>query len=167
MNTGGAFGAAKDWPREHFVGLARRIVTQHDASVLVLCGPSEVENAKKIEKLARHPGIKSMAGQDLSLGVAKACIRRAHLMVTTDSGPRHFAAALGTPAVSLFGPIDPAVSVNYHPQETMLWHKVACRPCGKRVCPLIHHACMRDLTVDRVYGAVNEHLRHIAKSDAA
>jgi hypothetical protein len=24
----------------------------------------------------------------------------------------------------------------------------------ERVCPLVHHRCMRDLTVDRVYAAV-------------
>ena len=43
---------------------------------------------------------------ELDLGVLKAVIAEAALMVTNDTGPRHIAAALGTPAVVLFGPTD-------------------------------------------------------------
>ena len=167
FNTGGAFGAAKDWPGEYFVELARRTVTRHDASVLVICGPGERVNAAKIEQQAAHPQIKSMADQDLSLGVAKACVRRSQLMVTTDSGPRQFAAAFGVPAVSLFGPIDPGWSLNYHPGETVLLHSVPCGPCGERTCPLEHHRCMRDLTVERVYHEVANKLHANEAAKAA
>lgn len=153
INTGGAFGAAKDWPTEYFVELARRIAGD-GGSVLALCGPMERATAARIEQEAEHPRVRSMAEEDLSLGVAKACIRRSQLMVSTDSGPRQFAAAFGVPIVALFGPIDPRWSVNYHPGETQLAHPVDCRPCGERVCPLGHHRCMRDLSVERVYGEV-------------
>lgn len=39
----------------------------------------------------------------LELGIILEC---AKLVVTTDSGPMHIAAALGTPLVPLFGPAD-------------------------------------------------------------
>jgi len=167
FNTGGAFGAAKDWPGEYFVELAQRTVADHDAAVLVICGPGERDNAARIEKQAAHPRILSMADQDLSLGVAKACVRRSQLMVTTDSGPRQFAAAFRVPVVSLFGPIDPRWSLNDHPGETRLQHAVECGPCGERVCPLGHHQCMRDLTVDRVYHEVAKKLHANLATQAA
>jgi heptosyltransferase-2 len=76
-------------------------------------------------------------------------------MVTTDSGPRHIASAFETPTVVLFGPIDPRWSRNYQQQTVELSVKLDCAPCGQRVCPLAHHRCMRDLTVDRVLSAVS------------
>lgn len=167
FNTGSAQGDAKSWDPASFADLAQRIVTEHDASVLIICGPNEAETAAHIAASASHPRVVSMAEQDLSLGVAKACVRRSDLMITTDSGPRHFAAAFAVPVVSLFGPIDPRWSANYHPHELALREPVPCSPCGKHRCPLQHHACMRDLTVDRVYRAVTEQLhRHAARKAA-
>src|SRR4051812_487221 len=48
LNSGGAFGAAKQWPAEHFAALAQRIVGSGQYSVLVNCGPSEREIAREI-----------------------------------------------------------------------------------------------------------------------
>jgi heptosyltransferase-2 len=42
----------------------------------------------------------------ITLGALKAVVKRASLMVTNDTGPRHIAAAFGVPVVSLFGPTD-------------------------------------------------------------
>ena len=42
----------------------------------------------------------SLADEPLSLGLSKASVRRARLMVTTDSGPRHFATAFGVPVIT-------------------------------------------------------------------
>jgi heptosyltransferase-1 len=43
----------------------------------------------------------------LSLRQLIALIRRARVVVSGDTGPLHLAAALGTPAVGLYGPTDP------------------------------------------------------------
>lgn len=158
LSTGGAFGAAKRWPDEHFAELARRIAEEWQFSVLVICGPAERQAAAAIAAGANHPRVFSLAEEQLSIGLSKACVRRSDVMIATDSGPRHFAAAFGVPVVALFGPTDPRWSINYHAGETRLFEALPCRPCQKRVCPLRHHQCMRGLHVDRVLAAVRERI---------
>lgn len=158
FNASGAFGAAKIWPGEFFGELARRIVTNLDHHVLVLCGPEERERAAGIVRRAAAPGVASLANQSVSIGLTKACVRRSRLLISTDSGPRHFAAAFGVPVVSLFGPTHAAWGDNHYGKDTILRIPVDCGPCQQRTCPLGHHKCMRDLTVDMVYGAVRGHL---------
>jgi heptosyltransferase-2 len=153
LNTGGAFGPAKSWPSASFAALARRLVEETKVSVLVLCGPAERDAAREIVGLANHPRVVSLAGQDVSLGLSKSCVRRAVLLITTDSGPRHFAAAFQTPVITLFGPTHIAWTRTYHPRALHVFHPVDCGPCQRPVCPEGHHRCMRELTPDQVYQA--------------
>jgi heptosyltransferase-2 len=158
LNSSGAYGAAKLWPSEFFARLAQQFVARQGLSVLVTCGPSERDIARDIVRQANHPRVVSLADEPISIGLTKACIRRSRLMVTTDSGPRFFAVAFGVPVVTLFGPTDPAWTSTHYAGETCLHHEVPCGPCGKRVCPLQHHDCMRLLSVERVYEAASEQL---------
>lgn len=154
LNSSGAFGAAKLWPREYFVALAKRVVSTLNHQVLVICGPQERELARSIAGECASPRVVSLADEPLSLGLTKAVLRRCQLLVTTDSGPRHLAAALNVPTISLFGPTHRAWSENYHPRAIDLQRSVPCGPCQQRVCPLGHHQCMRELSVDEVLAAV-------------
>ena len=154
LNSGGAFGAAKDWPVESFTELARRVAVELGRTVLIACGPSERVTAQRIVKDAAHPRVVSLAGEVPSLGLTKAAIRHADLLVTTDSGPRHFAAAFDVPVITLFGPTHIAWSETFHPQATHLQLPVDCGPCQQRACPLGHHRCMKNLSVDSVFGEV-------------
>jgi heptosyltransferase-2 len=151
LNTGGAFGPAKRWPEEHFARLARRLAQATGTRVLVLCGPRERAMAREITRLAADPMVVSLAGLELGIGLTKACVRRSLLLVTTDSGPRHFAAAFGTPVVTLFGPTHVAWTRTYHPRAWHVLYPVPCGPCQKRVCPEGHHRCMRELSPDAVF----------------
>ncbi len=155
LNSGGAYGAAKHWPAEYFVELARRIVDGGAYSVLVNCGPAERDIARDIALRANDPRIVTLADvEHLPVGLTKACMRRSRLLVTTDSGPRYFGIAFGLPVVTLFGPTDPRRTESHHAAETCLSLALDCQPCMARTCPLGHHRCMRDLSVDTVYGAV-------------
>jgi heptosyltransferase-2 len=153
LNTGGAFGPAKAWPVEHFAALARRLAAEAGATVLVLCGPNERDAARAIASGADHPRVTSLADQSLSLGLSKACVRRSALLVTTDSGPRHFAPAFDVPVLTLFGPTHIAWTRTYHPLSFHILHPVDCGPCQRPTCPEGHHRCMKDLDPDSVFCA--------------
>jgi heptosyltransferase-2 len=159
FNTGGAYGPAKSWPTEHFSLLAKRIVRKYNAGVLVICGPAEKTAAQEIVRLADEPRVVSLADHKTSIGLSKGCLAAADLVVSTDSGPKHIAAALGVPTIGLYGPTDPRWSDNYQAETITLQEPVPCGPCGKRVCPLKHHRCMVDLHVDRVFSAVETQLQ--------
>jgi heptosyltransferase-2 len=162
LNSGGAYGAAKQWPAQYFAELARRIVDGGRYSVLVNCGPAEREIARDIAARANHPRVVTLAGvEQLPVGLTKACLRRSRLLVTTDSGPRFFAIAFGRPVVTLFGPTDPRRTETHYPAETCVSLALDCQPCMARTCPLVHHRCMRELSVDYVHSAV---MRALEKS---
>ncbi|MEW4563991.1 lipopolysaccharide heptosyltransferase II [Bremerella sp. JC770] len=158
FNTGGAYGGAKHWPADYYTALARRLVEDPRNAVLLICGPSERETVAQIEREVNHPFVRSLAQEDPSIGLSKAVINMASLMITTDSGPRHFAAAFNVPSVAIFGPTDPRWAENYNPYEWILSAGTDCAPCAQRECPLKHHRCMRDLTVNDVLLAAQRQL---------
>jgi heptosyltransferase II len=161
LNPGAAFGSAKHWPAEAFAALGRELAQRRGAGVLVLCGPSERDLCRQIATMACHPSVHALAdqvapvrasGPPLGLGLSKACVRRCSLLITTDSGPRHFAAAFDRPVVTLFGPTHIAWTETYHPRAVHLQKKVDCGPCQLRVCPL-DHRCMKLLAPRDVFAA--------------
>ncbi|MFN0050700.1 MAG: lipopolysaccharide heptosyltransferase II [Planctomycetales bacterium] len=154
LNPGGAFGSAKHWPVASFAELAARIGAEWNKRVLVLCGPAERETARAIATQAGHRSVVSLADEPPSIGLTKAAVRHADLLVTTDSGPRHFAPPFGVPVVTLFGPTHIAWSETSYDRGLHLQIPVDCGPCQQRVCHLKHHRCMRDLSVDWVFKAV-------------
>ncbi len=158
LNTGGAFGAAKNWPRQYFAQLAHQIA-ETGKTVLVVCGPSERDDARWIASAANHASVLSLADARLSIGLTKAAIQGADLLVTTDSGPRHFAAAFGVPVITLFGPTHIEWSETRYDKSEHLQLKLDCGPCQQRECPLKHHRCMQDLSVETVFESVQRQLR--------
>jgi len=158
FNTGGAFGPAKNWPMEYFASLAQRIVDQLHKTVLIVCGPSERDDVRMIVREAARPEVLSLADENLGLGLTKAAISDSRLLVTTDSGPRHFAQPFRVPVITLFGPTHIAWSETHYDLAEHLQVSVDCGPCQQRACPRGHHRCLRDLKVDRVFASVNRML---------
>lgn len=170
VNSSGAYGGAKLWSVRHFAKLSRRIAAELDHDVLVCCGPGEREIARGIVAQADHPRVFSMADQPMGLGVAKGVFERGRLMISTDSGPRHVAAALGVPTISIYGPMIPIWSENPSQLAMHVYLDIECLGCKGRTCPLGHHRCMEDLEADAVFPSVEEMLAHLdypGEDDAA
>jgi len=153
LNTGGAYGPAKSWPVSHFAELARRLVDESGVAVLVVCGPGERDAARSIVDQASRPSVVSLADQPLGIGLTKASIRRSSLLITTDSGPRHFGTAFDRPVMTLFGPTDIQWTLTYHPKALHIHHPVPCGPCQRPVCPEGHHRCLKELSPLAVFRA--------------
>lgn len=158
LNDGAAFGPAKQWGMDKVAILARRLVERLPAvRVLLHCGPGERDEARAAVEAAGHPAVQSLAAEPhLPFGLSKAVIRRAAVVVSTDSGPRHIAAAFQRPTVVVHGPMDPRLSRAEHDQLVEMRLDLPCSPCGQPFCPLKHHDCMRLLSVEDVGAKVLE-----------
>ena len=121
-------------------------------------GPSNVPGrftaVRQIVSVSGHGAVASLADEPLSIGLTKAVVRRLSTLVTTDSGPRHFAAAFGVPVVTLFGPTHVAWTETYFDRAVHVQKTVPCGPCQLRVCPLVHR-CMTTLTPQDVLEAMS------------
>jgi len=155
LNPGAAFGAAKFWPIESFGQLARDLIDTRGVTVIVLCGPNERDQSRAIASGSKRPQVYALADEKLSLGLTKALVRRCSLLVTTDSGPRHFAAAFDRPVVTLYGPTFINWTRTYFDKEINLQKQVPCGPCQLRVCPT-DHACMKLLSPAEVLAAAQQ-----------
>jgi heptosyltransferase II len=98
----GAVGAGKRWPETKYAELARRLAGDGIA-VWVLGGPGEKEIARTISGGGQFA--RDLTGDDLRNAIL--ALAAADAAVSNDSGLLHVAAAIGTPAVGLFGPTSP------------------------------------------------------------
>ena len=148
--VGANFGASKLWPPERFTEVARALSARRGMQALVLVGPGEVELG---ERIAEGAAAICLSQPVLPLDKLKALVARGDLMITGDTGPRHIAVAFDRKVVCLIGPTDPNYT-NYCLDDTILLRRdLSCSPCQRKVCPLGHHRCMRDIAVDEVLQA--------------
>jgi lipopolysaccharide heptosyltransferase II len=147
----GSIWGTKRWP--YYPALAAATA----GAIVVLGGEEDAALAAEIQAAA--PGRTHSAAGTVSLRAAAALLEQAAVLVTNDSAPLHLATAAGTPVVAVFGPTVPAFGFGPRGQRDLVVEhdRLACRPCsshGPRVCPLGHHRCMRELSVERVGAAV-------------
>jgi heptosyltransferase II len=155
INSGAATMATRIWPEANVRELARRIAAELGWQVLLHCGPAERTLTNDIARALDNPRVASMGvAAQLPIGLSKSVLQRADVVVTTDSGPRHIAVALDRPVITLFGPTDPMWTQTYNIHEMVIDQVLDCRPCYQSPCPLKHHRCMQDISVERVLGAV-------------
>lgn len=163
LNDNSSNGTARAWGVANHAALARWLVARvPGACVLVHCGPGDREQARRIVAEAAHPAVAGLGDvPELPLGLSKAVYRRAAVSISSDSGPRHIAAAFGVPTVAILGPTDPLLGRSDEERCVELRKLLACSPCNAAVCPLGHHDCMRLITVAEVGRAAVEALgRH-------
>jgi len=153
---GAAYGAAKLWPVEHFAAALDALFERYGARAVVTGGPGEEALCDEVAARTRH-GAVSLAGEERDLARLKALVRGSRLLLVGDSGPRWYAAAFDVPCVSVMGPNDPRLTASSLERARIVRRSdLECSPCMERVCPLGHHACMRELPPQRVLEAAGE-----------
>jgi heptosyltransferase II len=144
----GAVGPSKRWPGASFAELAQTLIAQ-GCDVWIVGGPHEAPLARIIRDHA--PEARDLTGPDLRNAIL--ALAASNVAISNDSGLLHVAAALGTPAIGIFGPTSPWHWAPLNPiaatvQQTV--EELQCQPCHKPVCRLQHHRCMRNISARQV-----------------
>jgi len=140
LNPGASFGASKLWPPRYFSELGDAITQRYGLRTLLLVGPGEEDLADEIVSRMRYRPVYDRS-RILPLDVLKPVIRDLKLLVTTDTGPRHYAVAFGVPVLVVMGPTHPDYTAINLERTEVVRHDVPCGPCHLKVCP-IDHKCM-------------------------
>lgn len=158
LNPGASFGSSKCWPAEYFARLAELLQESLHCKVLLLVGPGEGSIAQRIVDASRATIINT-GTERVDLAELKPLIKRCNLLVTNDTGPRHYAAAFEVPHIVLMGPTNALYTASNLEMSKVLQRDLPCVPCHKKTCPLGHHACMREITPESVMMEVNAMLQ--------
>jgi heptosyltransferase-1 len=146
--------ATKLWELEKFSALADRFQKELSCNVVFTGSRQDREDVNQIiQRMDENP--LNLTGQT-NLKELAYLYSRCQLLVSTDTGPMHLAAAMGCPVVALFGPTAPWRTGPYGPAHAVIRQEMACSPCLKKKCEDLR--CMRDITVDRVFCAVKQRL---------
>jgi lipopolysaccharide heptosyltransferase II len=151
---------SKQWHLDRFVEVARRLAHERGASFVLTGSESDRPMVKTVADGLAGVRLLNVAGT-LDLVELGAVLAALDLFITSDTGPMHLAAAVGTPVVALFGPADPR---RYGPRaatERILRVDLPCSPCGQVRLPPERcrgHVpdCMDGITVAAVVRAASE-----------
>ncbi|MDT8447081.1 MAG: glycosyltransferase family 9 protein [bacterium] len=147
--------ALKCWPKESFLALGLAL-DQMGVQVVLLGGAADQEPRWISEQSGGR--LVDLAGRLSFLGSAEL-LRWARLAVSNDSTVVHFAEAMGTPVVAIFGPTATEFGfAPFLPQSRVMERELSCRPCsrnGKGRCINKEQlACLKGISVEQVLAAV-------------
>ena len=155
LNPGASFGSSKCWPTEYYAKLAEMLEKQYCSRVFMFTAPGEEQIAQEI-MAKTNASIIDMRKEGLDLDLLKPLVKRCSLLVTNDTGPRHYAVAFGVPVAVIFGSTDPGLTASNLEKTATIRLELECSPCQQKICPLEHHRCMKDLKPESVFLQIRE-----------
>lgn len=154
--------ATKRWPAERFGEVAAKIEAEFGLAPIFIGGNTEDDLLCSAAAEAAWSSVSaSKLGLNLTgkthLGILKAILGQAEIVLCNDSAPLHIAIAMNTKVVAVFGPTTKALGFfPLAPEGKSVVAEVenlSCRPCGlhgHHKCPQKHFRCMLDLTPAQV-----------------
>jgi ADP-heptose:LPS heptosyltransferase len=142
--------SSKLWNPVQVREVVRALPNQH---FILLTYPPDREKSRLLENepnvwVCPHP-----------ISVQAEILRRCALFVGIDSGPRQIAAAMHTPALTLFGPRPPEHLPQF-PGDRILRVERSCAPCYEEICPK-GEDCLSYLSPERIADEIRGMLEEI------
>ncbi|HOJ32956.1 MAG TPA: glycosyltransferase family 9 protein [Candidatus Hydrogenedentes bacterium] len=135
----------KQWPVEHFARACDLLLADGRFDVLLTWGPGQKAVVEQVADAMRRKPV--IAPEMPDVKHYAWLVHRSSLYLGGDTGPMHIAAAMGTPAVAIFGGTDPAKHTPYGaPSETLYVSDkgLSAKERLRRVSPeAAYDACVR------------------------
>jgi lipopolysaccharide heptosyltransferase I len=152
----GSAHADKCWPAENFAAIADRI--EAFGLRVVLTGTNAERQIVERVRAAAKTNITDLAGRTGLVELVEL-LRHAAVVVANDTGPGHIAAALGIPAVLVYGCSNPTRVGPYTPNACAVAIEPDAR--GRKFKSNDPRYDIRKVGVDQVYEKVRHHLVHL------
>ena len=149
LNPGAAW-PNKRWPADRFGAVASWLRRERGLASVVLWGPGEQGGA---EAVVTASGGSAELAPSLTIPGIAALARAARLVVSGDTGPLHLAAAVGTPAVALFGPTRAERNGPWAVEDVSISRLDRCECHYERRCRRAD-PCINTIDTDEVVAAV-------------
>ncbi len=149
------------WPAENYGALAQRILERLNAVVIIIGLEEARGKAAIILDQVGHSRCIDFTGRT-SFKDLMDLLSLAHVLVTADSGPAHFASLTPIKNIVLFGPETPLLYGPLGQDTSCLFAGLSCSPClsayNHRKTSCTEPMCMKAITVDEVFNAVSRSL---------
>ncbi|HHT9130224.1 MAG TPA: lipopolysaccharide heptosyltransferase II [Candidatus Brocadiaceae bacterium] len=146
-----ARGLSKQWPIEYYRQLIDLIVLHNNRVNILILGSKD--NVGIIE----HPNAIDLCGRT-SLTQLAAVFKMCKVVIGSDTGPVHLAAALNVPVVVLFGGSDVRETAPVTDHATIITKNFPCSPCRSR--PTCNdYPCLKEIKPQEVFEALNQVLK--------
>jgi lipopolysaccharide heptosyltransferase II len=149
------------WEPEKFAGLAKKLIEDYKAIILLFGGPDEQELKEKIAGQINSERVMIINSETITQ--SSAIMTRCNVFVTNDSSQMHIASALKLKTVAIIGPTNPAYIHPWKTEHEIVTLNLDCSPCFfYSPKPLICYRtdlkfkCIKELTVDMVFDSVRK-----------
>jgi ADP-heptose:LPS heptosyltransferase len=152
----GTSAPARAYPRARWASVIDRLAD--DGWQVAVTGSSSERplTAAILDAVTASTDVVSDLAGRLTLGELAAVLDRAAVTVIANTGPAHLSAAVGTPVVSLFAPVVPALRWAPYgvPVELLGDQHAACRDTRWVDCGIEGHPCLSSVTAAEIADAV-------------
>ena len=143
------------WPASHYSQWIGAMLERHGDAVVVVMGlPEAAPYCRPIFEAVGSERLIDFIGQTRDIGEVIDLIQIAHLFVTSDSGPPHFASLTNTATLVLFGPECPMLYGPLGDNVTTVYLGLSCSPCvtafNHRDTPCDDNQCLQGIAPERV-----------------
>ena len=154
----GSVWPTKRWSAAGFAALISLLQKRHGSQAVLFGGTEDAAVVEAVQRQCSDPPL-SLVGR-IGLRELGAAIGRCRVFVTNDSGPMHIAVARRVPTVAIFCATTPELGFYpYTENAVVVQRDLSCRPCashGGRRCPLGTEACIRQVSAETVFAAVEK-----------
>jgi lipopolysaccharide heptosyltransferase II len=142
---------ARRWLPEYYAEIGDRLL-KRGYFVLIPWAPGELDYIKKTVAMMENTPV---IAPHTTLGQLAALLERCTLLICNCGGMKHFAVAVGTPTLSIYGASNPhAWTPPNDPKHVFVRADLECLDCGKRQCEPLE--CMIRVTPEMVLKALDE-----------
>jgi ADP-heptose:LPS heptosyltransferase len=152
---------SRQWPPQYFSGIANYLTVKYSSKIVITGIKSELNLAKDISSKINSKVF--LAAEYIStVGQLVALIKKARLLISTNTAAIHIAGNLGIPLIAISGSSDPKrdMPIGNPGKIALLWKDVGCNPCAFISCPKKSGMeCMQAIKPEMVINSIDLFLK--------